>query len=178
MNGHVILIPSHIFPLKKFLSEFKGYLHVDGYVGYHGIPNVTLSGCWSHARRKFDEALKALPASKQLAPVAAKEGLNFCNQLFAIECEIKDLTPEERYDFRMKRSQPVLDAFSSGLKKQKTQVLPKSVLGKAIEYCLNQWDKLIVFLEDGRLEIDNNHSERSIKPFVIGRKAWLFSNTP
>lgn len=71
-----------------------------------------------------------------------------------------------------------LDAFLSWLKIQEQKVLPKGGLGKAITYCLNQWDKLVAFLEDGRLEIDNNGSERSIKPVVIGRKNWLFSNTP
>ncbi|EIJ81809.1 transposase IS66 [Bacillus methanolicus PB1] len=162
---------------RKFLNGFKGYLHVDGYSGYQGLPHVTLVGCWAHARRKFDEALKALPASKQSAPVAAKEGLHFCNQLFAIERELKDSTPEERYNSRLERSQPVLEAFSAWLKTQRSKVLPKSALGQAIQYCLNQWDKLVGFLKDGRLEIDNNRSERSIKPFVIGRKNWLFANT-
>jgi transposase len=162
----------------KFLSGFKGYLHVDGYAGYNGLSNVTLVGCWAHARRKFDEALKALPASKKSASVTAREGLGFCNQLFAIERELKDSNREERYTIRLERSQPVLEAFSTWLHTQKASVLPKSALGQAIQYCLNQWDKLVGFLKDGRLEIDNNRSERSIKPFVIGRKNWLFSNTP
>lgn len=161
---------------RKFLSEFKGYLHVDGYAGYHGIPHVKLVGCWAHARRKFDEALKALP--DRSADVPAKAGLHFCNQLFAIEREIKDLSYEERYNDRLERSRPVLDAFSVWLRTQTPKVLPKSALGQAIKYCRNQWEKLEAFLEDGRLEIDNNRSERSIKPFVIGRKNWIFANTP
>lgn len=163
---------------RQFLTDFKGYLHVDGYAGYNGLPDVTLVGCWSHARRKFDESLKALPAANRSAPVAAKEGLEFCNRLFGIERELKDATPEERYDKRLVRSRPVLDAFLAWLHKQSSQTLPKSAFGQAINYCLNQWDKLVAFMQDGRLEIDNNRSERSIKPFVIGRKNWLFSNTP
>lgn len=163
---------------RKFLSGFRGYLHVDGYAGYNGLPDVTLVGCWAHARRKFDEALKALPDSKQSASVVAKEGLNFCNQLFAIERDGKDLTPSERYTIRLERSRPILDAFSAWLHTQKSRVLPKSALGQAITYCRNQWGKLEAFLQDGRLEIDNNRSERSIKPFVIGRKNWMFANTP
>ncbi|SHE71574.1 IS66 C-terminal element [Desulfofundulus australicus DSM 11792] len=91
---------------------------------------------------------------------------------------MKEATPEERYQIRQVRSRPVLGAFLAWLKKQKTQVLPKSSFGQAINYCLSQWDKLIAFLQDGRLELDNNRSERSIKPFVIGRKNWLFANTP
>jgi len=163
---------------RQFLSGFKGYAHVDGYAGYNGLPGVTLVGCFAHARRKFDEALKALPAEQRNAPVAAKEGLAFCNQLFAIERELQDATPEERYQARLERSRPILEAFSAWLKYQTPRVLPKSALGQAIAYCRNQWDKLGAFLKDGRLELDNNRGERSIKPFVIGRKNWLFSNTP
>ncbi len=136
------------------------------------------SGCWSHARRKFDEALKSLPKEADKSKVTATEGLEYCNQLFAIERKCLDKTPKERYEIRIKRSQPILEAFSTWLKMQTPKVLPKSALGKAIKYCRNQWNKLTVFLEDGRLEIDNNRSERSIKPFVIGRKNFLFSNTP
>ena len=163
---------------RNFLSGFHGYLHVDGYAGYHKVSNVTLVGCWAHARRKFDEALKALPDTKQLTSVAAGEGLDFCNRLFAIERDLKDATPEERYTVRLERSRPILDAFSAWLSTQRQRVLPKSALGQAIAYCLNQWEKLEAFMKDGRLELDNNRGERSIKPFVIGRKNWLFSNTP
>jgi len=163
---------------RQFLSGFKGYAHVDGYAGYNGLPGVTLVGCWAHSRRKYTEALKALPVDQRNAPVAAKEGLAFCNQLFAIERELKDALPEERYKARLEYSRPVLEAFLAWLKYQSPRVLPKSALGQAIAYCRNQWDKLEAFLKDGRLELDNNRGERSIKPFVIGRKNWLFSNTP
>ncbi|MCM3365122.1 IS66 family transposase, partial [Niallia sp. MER TA 168] len=84
---------------------------------------------------------------------------------------LKELEPEERYKQRLEQSKPILDSFLSWLKVQEQHVLPKSGLGKAITYCLNQWDKLVAFLEDGRLEIDNNRSERAIKPVVLGRKA-------
>ncbi|GMA49403.1 transposase [Alicyclobacillus contaminans] len=163
---------------RRFLAGFKGFLHVDGYAGYNGIPDVRLVGCWSHARRKFDEALKALPTSERSKPVAAREGLEYCNRLFALERKFKDATPEERYQNRLVHSRPVLKAFLAWLEEQSARVLPKSMLGQAVVYCLKQWDKLTVFLEDGHLEIDNNRSERSIKPFVIGRKNWLFANTP
>ena len=162
----------------RFLAGFKGYLHVDGYAGYNALTNITLVGCWAHARRKFDEALKALPAEKSNAQVAAKEGLEFCNRLFAIERKIKELSAEERYKIRLERSRPLVDDFYAWLKYQKPRVLPKSAFGQAINYCLNQRERLVAFLIDGRLELDNNRSERSIKPFVIGRKNWLFANTP
>ncbi|WP_036581430.1 IS66 family transposase [Paenibacillus darwinianus] len=163
---------------RKFLSGFRGYLHVDGYSGYHKVEDVTLVGCWSHARRKFDEALKALPDGKQKAAVTTREGLDFCNRLFAIERDMKDSSPEERLKIRTEQSRAVLDAFLAWLRMNRSRVLPKSKLGEAIAYCLNQWAKLEAFMLDGRLELDNNRSERSIKPFVIGRKNWLFSNTP
>lgn len=163
---------------RRFLSGFKGYLQIDGYAGYNGLPDVILVGCWAHARRKFDEALKALPDAKRSAPVAAKEGLDFCNKLFAIERDLNEATPDERYKIRLERSRPVLEVFSAWLKTQSSKVLPKSAFGQAIKYCRNQWGKLEAFLLDGRLELDNNRSERSIKPFVIGRKNWLFANTP
>jgi transposase len=147
---------------KKFLHGFKEYLQVDGFAGYHKVENVTIVGYLAHARRALSDVLKTLPENS-MKPVTATEGLQFCNQLFSIE---------------RKQSKPVLDAFLSWLKIQEQKVLPKSGIGKAVTYCLNQWDKLVAFLEDGRLEIDNNRSERWIKSVVIGRKAWLFSNTP
>ena len=163
---------------KEFLTRYKGYLHTDGYSGYNEMPDITPVGCWAHARRKFDEALKVLPADRRSADVAARQGLEFCNELFRIERDLEDMTPDERYKARLERSLPVLDAFFAWLNDQSLKALPKSAFGKAVAYCLNQWDKLKAFLKDGRLEISNNRSERAIKPFVIGRKNWLFSNTP
>ena len=163
---------------RRYLTGFSGYLHVDGYPGYNGLPDITLVGCLSHARRGFDKALKALPAEKRDADVAAKKGLEFCNRLFEIERHLREVSPEERYEIRLERSRPVVDAFRAWLDQQRPNVLPKSALGQAINYCINQWDKLVNFLKDGQLELDNNRAERSIKPFVIGRKNFLFSNTP
>ncbi len=158
---------------KNFLNGFKGYLQVDGYAGYHKVPEVKLVGCWAHARRGFTDALKTLPPGST-KPVVATEGLDFCNQLYAVERKLRGLNPAERKKARLIQSKPILDAFLGWLKTQERKVLPKSALGKAIQYCLNQWEKLMAFLEDGRLEIDNNRSERAIKPVVIGRKNWLF----
>jgi transposase len=162
-----------------FLKGFRGYLHVDGYVGYEGLTGVTLVGCWAHARRKFMEALHVLPAAQRnQGGTAAHKGLDFCNQLFAIERDLHDVTPEERRVGRDRRSRAVLALFRAWLDEISVSALPKSKLGEAITYCLNQWRKLNAFLLDGRLELDNNRSERAIKPFVIGRKNWLFANTP
>ena len=96
---------------------------------------------------------------------------------FAIERYIKDAGPEERKAVRWCRSRPILDKFRTWLEENASHALPQSTLGKAISYCLNQWEKLTKFMEDGRLELDNNSSERVVKRFVIGRKGWLFANT-
>lgn len=125
----------------------------------------------------FDDALNAMPPTAEKSESVAQQGMNFCNQLYAIERDLKEATPEKRYDVRQERSRPVLDAYLAWLKQQRGRTLPKSATGKAIAYSLNQWERLTKFLEDGRLEIDNNRSERAIKPFVIGRKNWLFANT-
>lgn len=163
---------------EKFLEEFEGYLNVDGYPGYNNIPDTILVGCWAHARRKFHEAIKAKPPNKENKITASDEGLIFCDNLFKIEKTIKDASIEERHRIRNEQSLPLINKFKEWLNRHALTVLPKSMLGKAITYCINQMPKLENFLLDGRLEIDNNRAERSIKPFVIGRKAWLFSNTP
>lgn len=163
---------------RNFLKGFKGYLHVDGYAGYHDIPGVTLCGCWAHLRRKFDEALKGLPPKKRASGSRAKEALDRINRLFIIERELKRHTPEERSAIRTVKSRPIVEEFRQWLENILPGVLPKSLFGTAVNYGLNQWAKLVRFLEDGRIEIDNNRSERSIKPFVIGRKNFLFCNTP
>jgi transposase len=163
---------------RNFLKGFKGYLQVDGYAGYHNIPDVILCGCWAHLRRKFDEALKGLPPNKRASGSCAREALDRINRLFAIERELKRCTPEERLEIRNQKSRPIVEEFRKWLEEILPGVLPKSLFGKAVNYGLNQWEKLVRFLEDGRLEIDNNRAERSIKPFVIGRKNWLFCNTP
>jgi len=163
---------------RAFLSGFKGYLHTDGYAGYQGIDGVKLVGCLAHARRKFDEAIKACPKGSGQTLLTSQEGLDFCNQLFKIERDLEQTTFAEHKEGRALRSRPVLDQFLAWLNLKSRQVLPKSSLGTAIQYCLNQWPKLTVHLEDGRLDLSNNRAERAIKPFVIGRKNWLFSNTP
>jgi transposase len=161
---------------RRFLSGFSGYLHVDGYAGYNKVPEAVLVGCWAHARRKFYEALEALPPGVILTNSAAKQGVDFCDSLFKIERQIAEATDKERLEVRREQSRPLVDAMEQWLAKQK--VLPKTLLGQAVGYCRNQWDKLNAYLEEGRLEIRNNAAERAIKPFVIGRKNWLFSDTP
>ena len=134
-------------------------------------------GCWAHARRKFDEALGTLPQEKRKDSPAAM-GEWYCSQLFKLEQALAELTPEERYEKRLEQEKPVLDALLSWANEMQARTAPKSALGKAIHYLLEQWPYLTRYLEDGRLELSNNRAERSMKPFVMGRKNWLFANTP
>ena len=163
---------------KEFLAGYKGYLHTDGYAGYHNLPGeITIVGCWAHLRRKFDEAVKSLPKGKAKGS-SASQGLAYCNLLFAIEQGLaeKNATAEERYKERLEQAKPVLDAMFVWANSR--TALPKSALGKALTYLKEQWPYLVNYLKDGRLEISNNRAERSIKPFVIDRKNFLFANTP
>lgn len=163
---------------KAFLSGYKGYLHVDGYAAYHALPKeIVIVGCFAHARRKFDEALKVM-SEKDRAGSKAERGLQYCNTLFAIEREIQNLSDEKRTEIRTERSQMLLEEFHTWLTVVEPQMLPKSKLGKAIHYTLDQWKYLTGYLLDPRLSISNNLAEQSIRPFTIGRKNSLFSDTP
>tara|TARA_Y100001933_G_C18910389_1_gene526474 strand:- start:94 stop:1101 length:1008 start_codon:yes stop_codon:yes gene_type:complete len=163
---------------QRFLEGFTGFLQTDGYSGYNAVDNVTQVGCLAHAKRKFNDALKALPDDASVSRTKSNEGLKFCNRIYHFEGLYADLKPEERFIKRQADVQPVLDAFKSWLDEQIRCTLPKSKLGEAIKYCLNQWDKLIAFMYDGHIAVDNNLAERAIKPFVIGRKNYLFSKSP
>ena len=163
---------------EAFLQGFNGWLHADGYQGYHKLPeNIRVVGCWAHARRKFDEALQTLPKEMQKDSPAAI-GECYCSRLFKLEQAFAELTPEERYEKRLEQEKPVLDALLSWANEMQAKTAPKSALGRVIHYLLEQWPYLTRYLEDGRLELSNNRAERSIKPFVMGRKNWLFANTP
>ena len=163
---------------EEFLKGFSGWLHADGYQGYHKLPeNIRVVGCWAHARRKFDEALQTLPKEDRKGSLAAT-GECYCTRLFQLEESFAELTPEERYAKRLEQEKPVLDALLAWANETISKTAPKSALGKALYYLLEQWPYLVRYLEDGRLELSNNRAERSIKPFVMGRKNWLFANTP
>jgi len=159
---------------KRFLNGFHGYLQTDGYSGYNGIPDIHHIGCWAHARRKFEEARQAVPKGEQ--PTTAEQGVAYCTKLFQLEEQFKGLSPEERKQKRLEQEKPILDAMLAWAKTR--NAAPKSKLGIALTYLLNQWDALTAYLLDGRIELSNNRAERSIKPFVISRKNFLFANTP
>lgn len=163
---------------QAYLAGFSGYLHTDGWQGYHKLAEqeVTLCGCWAHARRKFQEALVGTDAHRAESPEAV--GLSYCNQLFAIEKQAEKLTAQQRHQLRQKEAKPIVEVFYQWVEASAAKTLPQSLLGKALTYAQNQKKYLLSFLQDGRIELSNNRAERSIKPFVIGRKNWLFCNTP
>ncbi|RKZ58517.1 MAG: IS66 family transposase [Gammaproteobacteria bacterium] len=159
---------------RDYLNDYSGYLQVDGYAGYEKN-NATLVGCWAHARRKFIEAQKAQVKGKT---GKADWAINHIKKLYRIEADIKQKTAQEKQAIRKNQSMPLLNQLKTWLDKSALQVPPKSAVGKAIAYSLRQWPKLNRYTENGYLSIDNNRAERAVKPFVIGRKNWLFSNTP
>ena len=161
---------------QAFLKGFKGYLHCDGYQSYHNLPpDIIIVGCWAHARRYWEKLYESLLEPQREGSIAER-GLVYINLLFLYEEEFHDLTPQERYEQRLKYSKPVSDEFFGWV--GTITALPKSLLGDAVHYTLAQRKYLENVYLDGRLEWSNNRAERSIKPFVQGRKQWLFSNTP
>lgn len=125
---------------RDFLEGFKGYLHTDGYAGYHKLPeDITVVGCWAHLRRKFDEAIKSLPKGKAKNSSAA-QGLAYRSLLFDLEDDFAELTPEERYQQRLEQAKPVLDALLVWANVR--NAAPKSALGKVLTYLKEQWPYL------------------------------------
>jgi transposase len=162
--------------LLNFFENYHGTIHCDGFPGYDALAgkskNITLSGCMYHVRRKFVEITKIAPAEG-----VAHHVVNLIAKLARIESDIDNTTPENKYAIRQEKAKPVLEELEAYLINMQPKTFPKSPLGKAISYTLNQWPKLLAYLSDGRLENNNNRSERAIKPFVIGRKGWLFADS-
>ena len=163
---------------KRLLGDFKGYLQADGYDGYNAVVaanGLTRLGCMAHARRKFTDAIKAQGKNKQRGK--AHRGLALIRKLYRIERQARKLKPQERYARRQQHARPVFDELRTWLEATLPQILPSSATGQALNYLHNEWDRLVRYLDDGRLEIDNNLAENAIRPFVVGRKNWLFSTS-
>jgi transposase len=156
-----------------FLDGYQGYMHVDGYKVYEST-QATLVACLAHIRRKFID-VKKLQGKKKTGKVDV--ALNLIGKLYGIEKRIKGKSVEEKFTIRQSEAKPIVKILYDWLIEHKEKIPPKSKLGEAISYSLNQFEKFQRYLEDGRLSIDNNRAERAVKPFVIGRKAWLFSYT-
>jgi len=168
-----------------YLRDYEGYIQTDGYAGYNALgrkKGIIHVGCWAHARRKFIEVRNAAKniKSRKSKTGSADVALSYIRKLYALENRSKSLqhTPEQIYIERQDKARPILDEFKRWLEKRSLQTPPKGLLGKAISYSLNEWEKLVRYLDDGLLRPDNNLAENAIRPFVVGRKNWLFSGSP
>jgi len=160
------------------LEGFKGFVTTDDYSGYNrieGVDGIRRLQCWMHIRRYFKKATKAL--GKAGKGGIADQALSRIRKLYMLERECADFPAEDRRRFRLEHEKPLLDAFESWLRTALEDVPPKSATGKAIAHALKTWRYLIVYLEDGRLKMDNGPAENAIRPVAVGRKNWLFSST-
>lgn len=161
----------------RLLPGYRGYLMADGYKGYNKLANtegIERLACWAHARRRFVEASRVQPKGKR---GLANEAIGLIGVLYGIERDCEKATDQERYLARQERSVPALAAIYEWMQRTLPQVTPKSALGTALSYMRDQWSMLVRYPERGDLPIDNNRCENAIRPFVLGRKAWLFSDT-
>ena len=153
---------------KRLLEGFKGYLQTDGYDGYNAVVadnKLKHIGCMAHARRKFSDAVKAQGRNRKRGK--AHRGLTLIRNLYRIERQARKLSVQDRYARRQKRSKPIMGEIRKWLDEALPQVAPSSAAGQALSYLHNEWEHLIRYLDDGRLEIDNNVAENSIRPFVL-----------
>jgi len=160
---------------ERLLSEFRGRVQCDGYDGYNILeknPHIIRHGCLAHARRRFFEATKATDKAH-----IAKHGLKLIQKLYRIEEEVRNQDPDHILKIRKEKSEPVIAELRKFLNENIRKVPPKSATGKALQYLNNEWVYLMRYTEDGRVHIDNNFIENKIRPFAIGRKRWLFSDT-
>jgi transposase len=165
-------VPLHL------LAGYRGYLMTDDYAGYNAVAaqaGIERLACWAHARRKFIDAQKVQPKGKI---GRADMALNLINKLYGIERDHQDGNDTERYQARQQHSLPILEQLKAWLDKTQPQVTAQNALGKAVNYLASNWSRLVRYVEGGHLPIDNNRAENAIRPFVIGRKNWLFSDTP
>jgi len=176
-NGQVAL---------SFLDEYRGFIQSDGYIGYDYLGRkqyIVLLACWAHVRRKFVEVVKArkkVRGGAQSPKGLADEALEFIGKLYLVEkqCRSAEMNADQIYKIRQQESKPVLHAFKIWLDEKQSITPPKGLLGQAINYALLLWSRLVVYIDDGRLKPDNNTAENAIRPFVLGRKNFLFAGHP
>jgi len=162
----------------RLLAGYRGYLMTDDCASYNAVAaqaGVERLGCWAHARRKFVEAQKVQPKGKT---GRADMALNLINKLYGIERDTRAVSDTERHEARQQRSLPILDQLNAWLDKTQPHIAGNTALGLAVNYLAKNWSRLVRYIEAGHLPIDNNRAENAIRPFVIGRKNWLFSDTP
>ena len=164
----------------RLLEGAHGVIQSDGYSAYdqvakhHGLVHC---GCIAHARRKFFEAIKALPKKEQKSATASHEAVRRIDELYKIERESSALSDAERAAVRREKAIPLLESLYAWATELELQTLPSGRLGAALAYLLKQWPKLIRYTEDGKLAIDTNLAENAIRPFALGRRNWLFADT-
>jgi transposase len=169
-----------------FLDQYRGYIQSDDYDGYNCLgqkKSITHMGCWAHARRKFAEVIKArkkIRGKRVNAKTLADDALDYIGKMYLIEKQAREqeMTAEQIHTLRQQKAKPILDEFEKWLEKTQPLTPPQGLLGIAINYALRNWSKLTVYIEDGRLKPDNNTAENAIRPFVLGRKNWLFAGAP
>jgi transposase len=164
----------------ELLQDFRGVLQSDGYIGYAAVgaqEGRIHAACFAHARRKFDEALKALP-QKARGQSQTAQAIALIGQLYQIERDQKQSNAIDRHQARQQHSMPILAQLRDWMERVMPTVPPASLLGKALHYLNAQWPKLIRYAEDGQIPIDTNAVENAIRPFALGRRNWLFSASP
>ena len=162
---------------EQLLKDYQGVLMTDGYKPYRtvvAVLGITHLCCWAHARRRFVEAQKAQPKGHS---GRADKALAMIGKLYAVEKQCRDSDAAMRHRTRQEKSVPALTTLKVWLEDVQQKVPPKNALGKAVNYTLEYWAELSRYIEDGSWPIDNNAAENAIRPFVVGRKAWLFSNS-
>lgn len=168
---------------REVLQGYRGYLQTDAYSAYDQFERkdsgIILAGCMAHVRRNFVKVVDARGRGVK-KPGSADVALEYIRKLYAIEkvAREKKLSPAETLALRKEKAAPILEEFKAWMDERIHRTPPEGLLGKALRYGLNHWPKLIRYLEDGRIPIDNNSAENAIRPFVIGRKNWLFSGHP
>ncbi|MGB8297691.1 MAG: IS66 family transposase, partial [Polyangia bacterium] len=167
---------------EEIVGDFQGYLQTDGYLGYDALgqrPGIRHMGCLAHVRRKFVEVAKAGGGKKSKTGTAARV-VDLIANIYQLEkqADQQRLEPEQRQSLRQNEARPLLAKIKALLDERAPTTPPKSLLGKAITYARNQWERIKVYLENGNLKPDNNLAENAIRPFAVGRKNWLFACAP
>jgi transposase len=169
---------------REMLKGYKGYCQTDAFSAYDALEKaeagIRLVGCFAHARRNFVNVIDARSKAKKQKPGSAEVALDYIRKLYAVERTARqgELTPEQIQVFRQPKAEPILQQFKAWMGERVSQTPPQGLLGKALNYALSHWSKLIRYLEDGHITPDNNAVENAIRPFAIGRKNWLFAGHP
>ena len=163
---------------KSMLRNYKGIFVTDGYSGYNAVPDAIHAECWSHTRRKYLDSIPTDNKNKPIPGTMGEEGLKYINNLFKIERDLSELPDDVKLEKRKELSKPIYEDFLSWVEKTSDKIITNEKLRVALTYVKNQHVELGEFLNDGRIPLTTNLVERSIRPFAVHRRAWLFADTP